>query len=77
MSIKAVEEPDKLSITGSTPKGSVIDPKDDHRIAMAFSVLGTVAGDTTIDNADCVSKTYPDFWDALRSIGGEVVINGE
>jgi len=77
MGIKAVEEPDKLSIAGSIPKGSVIDPKDDHRIAMAFSVLGTVAGDTTIDNADCVSKTYPGFWDALRSIGGEVVINGE
>jgi len=77
MGIKVSEEGDKLSITGSEPRGAVIDPRDDHRIAMAFAVLGVVAGGTTIDNAECVSKTYPGFWEELKSIGGEVAINGK
>jgi len=77
MGIKVVEVRDRLTIIGSSPRGWAIDPKDDHRIAMAFSILGSVAGDTVINNAECVAKTYPDFWDVLRSIGGRVVINGE
>jgi len=77
MGIKVQEERNRLIITGSRPKGSVIDSKGDHRIAMAFSILGSVAGETIINEAECVSKTYPQFWDVLRSIGGEVKINGE
>jgi len=75
--IQVTEERDRLTITGAEPKGSVIDSKDDHRIAMAFSVLGSIAGETIIDGAECVSKTYPDFWSILKSIGGEVKIDGE
>ena len=77
MGIMVKEEENKLTITGSSPRGAVIDPRDDHRIAMAFSVLGTVAGETIINNAECVAKTYPEFWDVLKSIGGEVVTDGE
>jgi 3-phosphoshikimate 1-carboxyvinyltransferase len=76
MGIKIEEEKDKLTITGSSPKGSVIDSYDDHRIAMAFGILGTVAGKTVINNAECVSKTFPQFWDILKSIGGKVEIDG-
>ncbi len=72
MGIKVIEESNKLTIAGSEPKGSVIDTSEDHRIAMAFSLLGAVAGGTIIDDAECVSKTYPEFWDTLKSIGGEV-----
>ena len=77
MGIMVKEEENKLTITGSSPRGAVIDPRDDHRIAMAFSVLGTVAGETIINNAECVAKTFPEFWDILKSIGGEVVTDGE
>ena len=76
MGIKIKEERNKLTITGSEPKGSVIDSKDDHRIAMTFSILGSLAGGTIINNAECVSKTFPQFWDILKSIGGEVKIDG-
>ena len=44
---------------------------------MAFSLLGSVAGETIIDGAECVSKTYPEFWDVLKSAGGEVKIDGK
>jgi len=77
MGIKVTEESHRLTVTGSQPKGSAIDSKNDHRIAMAFSILGSVAGETIINDAECVSKTYPEFWDALKSIGGEVETNGK
>ncbi len=77
MGIKVIEERNKLTVTGSEPKGSVIDARDDHRIAMAFSLLGSVAGDTIIDGAECVAKTYPEFWDTLKSLGGKVKIDGK
>ena len=77
MGIKVGEETNRLTITGSKPKGSVIDSQGDHRIAMAFSLLGLIAGETTINNAECVSKTFPQFWDILKSIGGEVKIDGQ
>ena len=77
MGIQVTEEKDRLTITGSSPNGAVIDSKDDHRIAMAFSILGTVAGDTTIEQAGCVSKTFPQFWDMLKSVGGKLEIIDE
>jgi len=77
MGIKVTEERNRLIVTGSEPKGAFIDSKGDHRIAMAFSILGSVAGGTVIDDAECVAKTYPGFWDELKSIGGEVKIDGK
>jgi 3-phosphoshikimate 1-carboxyvinyltransferase len=77
MGIKVAEDGNKLTITGSTPKSAVIDSKGDHRIAMAFSILGAVAGATVIDGAECVSKTYPSFWDDLARIGVKVKIDGQ
>ncbi|MBI4284794.1 MAG: 3-phosphoshikimate 1-carboxyvinyltransferase [Chloroflexi bacterium] len=73
MGIDVREEENKLSITGvAKPRGAVIDTRADHRMAMAFSILGSVAGDTIIEDAACVSKTYPGFWQCLESIGGRV-----
>jgi len=77
MGVKTEEDRDRLTITGSCPKGAVIKSYDDHRIAMAFSILGSIAGETTINDAECVSKTFPQFWDILKSIGGEVEIDGK
>ena len=77
MGIAVNETSNKLIITGSAPKGALINSRGDHRIAMAFSLLGSVAGDTIIDGAECVAKTFPDFWDKLKSLGGRVKINGQ
>ena len=35
---------------------------NDHRMAMAFGILGLVRDGVTIENPDCVSKSYPGFW---------------
>lgn len=71
--IKVIEEPDKIIITGGKIRGASIDTKNDHRIAMAFSLLGIAAGGITIEGAECITKTYPDYWNTLRSIGGKIV----
>jgi len=39
---------------------------NDHRIAMSFGVAGTRIKGITIDNPDCVSKSYPAFWQDLN-----------
>lgn len=69
MGIKVVEEENRLIITGGTPHGAVIDTYNDHRNAMAFSILGALAGNTTINGAECVAKTYPEYWDVAKSTG--------
>ncbi|MEC7418997.1 MAG: hypothetical protein VX659_02970 [Pseudomonadota bacterium] len=34
----------------------------DHRMAMAFSLLGSFSGSLSIDDKRVVDKTYPNFW---------------
>lgn len=53
----------------------LIDSHGDHRIAMAFSVLGAAIGGVTIDGAECVAKTYPEFWETLKAVGVEFKID--
>lgn len=73
MGVRTALDEDTLTIEGGKPKGSSISPHQDHRIAMAFTVLGLAAdGETIIMDADCVSKSYPGFWDDMESIGAEI-----
>ncbi|MDD1682946.1 MAG: 3-phosphoshikimate 1-carboxyvinyltransferase [Methanoregula sp.] len=68
---------DQSSLTIKGPcrlHGASIDPHNDHRIAMACSVAALGAtGETVIQDAECVRKSYPDFFIDLRKIGAEVV----
>ena len=45
----------------------------DHRIVMALAILATVLDEPTmITDAECVSKSYPRFWEDLMSTGVKV-----
>lgn len=51
--------------------GGIVDSFNDHRIAMAAAIAATVStGPVTILNAQCVSKSYPAFWDDYSYLGG-------
>ena len=76
MGIRVETDTKRIKITGGKPKGAIIDSKGDHRIAMAFSLLGTVAGETVIDGAECVTKTWPEYWDVLQNLGVKAVLHG-
>lgn len=67
----AVEEyEDGLRVAGPVKlHGAEIDPHGDHRIAMAFTVAGLMAeGETEINDAECVSVSFPEFFELLDSI---------
>jgi len=66
---------DGLIIRGPcTMHGTTIDPHNDHRIAMACAVAALGArGETKIQNSECVSKSYPRFFDDLGSLGANIV----
>ena len=50
----------------------VIDAVNDHRIAMAAAIAATVAdGPVTVIGAECVSKSYPAFWQVYKELGGK------
>ncbi|KAF9479841.1 Shikimate dehydrogenase [Pholiota conissans] len=40
---------------------------DDHRVAMAFSVLSTIVGGAILEEKRCVEKTWPNWWDDLEN----------
>jgi 3-phosphoshikimate 1-carboxyvinyltransferase len=40
----------------------------DHRMAMAFSILGSVSGNLSVDDKQVVNKTYPDYWRDYTSL---------
>lgn len=48
--------------------GCEIEPFGDHRIAMAFGIAGLALAGIRIRNASCVSISFPNFWEALRSV---------
>ena len=59
------EHADGMTIRPGARHGAVVDPGGDHRMAMAFAVLGLVTPGIEIADPGCVSKTFPDFFDVL------------
>jgi 3-phosphoshikimate 1-carboxyvinyltransferase len=46
--------------------GNTIKSFHDHRIAMSFAIAGTRIPEVVIDYPECVSKSYPAFWDDFK-----------
>jgi len=66
----AEELPDGFVVRGSDrPYVGRVRTHADHRIAMAFGVLGATPGSTiAIDDPSCVAVSYPTFWDDLARV---------
>jgi 3-phosphoshikimate 1-carboxyvinyltransferase len=67
---------DLMIIEGGTAlTGASVHSHHDHRIAMALAVAGLKAkGDTTIDNAEAIDKSYPAFYEHLRQLGAFISV---
>lgn len=59
---------DWLSITPKPIQPAVVLSYSDHRMAMAFAVLGLKVPGVSIETPSCVAKTYPTFWDDLERL---------
>jgi 3-phosphoshikimate 1-carboxyvinyltransferase len=69
---RVLERPDGLRVEGGAPlRGAHVDSEDDHRIAMALSVAALGArGPSEIERAECVSVSFPSFFDVLGRATG-------
>lgn len=68
--VEARELPDGLEVDGTdAPLSGKVAAHADHRIAMAFGILGASSDVAlTIDDPDCVAVSYPGFWEELARV---------
>jgi len=66
-------EEDELLVEGGPVRAGRAASWNDHRIAMTAAVLGCVAGGPVeIEDAECVAKSYPTFYDDLARLGARI-----
>jgi 3-phosphoshikimate 1-carboxyvinyltransferase len=70
MGIEVEVTPDGMRIPGKQKfRAAAFDSFGDHRIAMAFAVAALAGdGESTIDNAEAASVSFPEFWNILQQI---------
>lgn len=68
LGIKVDEEDDAVRIYPGEVKPGVVDTYDDHRMAMAFALIGLKAEGIVIDNCECCGKTFENYFDVLDSV---------
>ena len=62
---------DTLTVFGTGLTGGRVDAANDHRIAMSAAIAATVCRENvTILGAQCVDKSYPQFWEEYARLGG-------
>ena len=68
---KAEVDETSMTVYGTGLRGGPVDAKNDHRIAMSAAIAATVCREpVTILGAECVSKSYPQFFEEYRKLGG-------
>ena len=78
MGADITELEDGLVIRSSRIKGCRVDGHDDHRVVMALAVAGLNAeGETTIDTAEAMRITFPEFADLIAGCGGDIRLQGD
>ncbi len=64
----AEERDDGFVVHGGGARGGLVDPRGDHRIALAFAVAGLALPGVRIADPECVAKSFPGFWDVLDTL---------
>ena len=65
LGVPVTETEDELRIEPSTPRGTDVETYGDHRIAMAFALVGLRIPGVRILDPGCVAKTFPDYFAVL------------
>ena len=68
LGVPVIEHRDGLEISPAPITPAAIDTYKDHRMAMAFSLVGLKANGIRINDPECVSKTFPDYFQVLREL---------
>ena len=70
LGVDAIEEDDGFTVMPGAPGAGTVETYDDHRIAMAFTVLGLMTPGLAIADPFCVAKTFPEFFDTVDALRG-------
>lgn len=75
MGIEITLQDDLMLVKGGTGlKAAIVHSHHDHRIAMACAVAALRAeGETTIEEAEAINKSYPTFYSDLKNLGAVVI----
>ncbi len=70
LGVQADEEPDGMLVRpgGANLAGTTVQTYDDHRLAMAFALVGLRVPGVVIADPGCVAKTFPRFWDVFDDL---------
>ena len=66
-----VEHDDGLTIAPDELMGATVDTHEDHRLAMAFSIIGARVPGTAITNPEVTSKSWPSYWQDITAMATE------
>ena len=73
LGIKIEIEGELMRVFGGSVNGGKVASHGDHRIAMACAVAALAAdGEVEIDGAECVEKSYPDFFEDLAAVDANI-----
>jgi 3-phosphoshikimate 1-carboxyvinyltransferase len=74
LGFQASEQDDGLDLEPSRPHAQAcqLDPHDDHRMAMAFGILSLRLPNIRVKTPECVSKSFPNFWEVLSTLQREI-----
>jgi len=66
--IDATDNPDGLVVQPSVPRSATLATHHDHRLAMAFALVGLGASGIIVEDPDVVTKSWPGFWDMIEGL---------
>jgi 3-phosphoshikimate 1-carboxyvinyltransferase len=66
--IDATPNPDGVLVRQSTPRSATLATHHDHRLAMAFALVGLGSSGIIVEDPDVVSKSWPDFWNMIEGL---------
>ncbi len=75
MGIDHTQVENGIRIVPGSPSPATVEPNRDHRVAMAFALVGANAQGIQIQDPDCVEKSFPGFFEMLRVAGMTVSRN--
>lgn len=68
LGILCTEEEAAITIYPGTPKAGIVQTYDDHRMAMAFALIGLKVEGIEIANPMCCKKTFEEYFDVLEQL---------
>ena len=69
--IKSQSNNGKLTVSCGEFKGGLYSGYNDHRMVMALAIMGSICGNLEIEGEEAVKKSYPNFFNDFRALGGK------